>query len=1082
MKTPRSRLLLQYVTVLAGFVLLGVVGLSVSAGAGATPSPGSHGAQALSAADSSAFLSKLALAKNAKLSSRLLRLSQLPVSSASLKAQAEAVDLPSSGPGSLLRTPGGKQVLVYVRVSGSATHASTAIENAGAKIVHVSKRYGVETAAVSPGRLRALASLSVVASAQEALAPMYSAACPSGPVVSEGDSQLGASSARATYAVDGSGVTVGILSDSYDGLGGASAGVSTGELPGATNPCTYTTPVNVLEDDSGIDEGRAMLEVVHDLAFGATLDFATAWTGLFEMADNIRALRDAGAKVIADDVTYFAEPMFQKGPIDMAVDDVTSSGVSYFSSAANSNLVVGGNNVGSYEAPAYRPTSCPAELDALTSPYGYTYGDCHDFDPGGGVDDSSANYTLADNGYLNLNLQWAEPWNGVDTDLDIILIDADTGDLLASSLDANSGASGTQWPFEYTGFYQNTTGGSQNVEVIIARWSGTATPRLKYVIGRSRDITSVEYSSSNAGDVVGPTIFGHNGGQNTISVAAVPYDDSTTPEPYSSHGPVTYYFGPADGITPAAPLSTPLELAKPDIAATDCAQTSFFYDEGTGPPYRFCGTSEAAPHAAAVAALMLQHDSTLVPTQIMDRLNMTADEVANDGTSDVVGSGLINAPDAIGATPATIAFSQASYSTSEAGPTATITINRTGDTSSEVSVHVSTADGTATAGSDYTAVSEDVSFAADDTSKTVSVPITDDVLNEGSESLTLSLSNPSAGAERGSPSAATLTITDNERSFAFNSANYSVSEGGGSATITITRTGSTAATDSVHFATANGTAAAGSDYTAVSQTVSFPAGATSRTVSVPITNDAAIEGDESVSLYLSGPSAGTTIGSAHAAVLIVVDNDRAFAFSAAKYSVKERGGSAAITISRSGVIAAADSVHVATANGTAKAGSDYTAVSTTVSFASGEQFKTVHVPITNDKRLEPKETVKLALSAPSAGASLGTPSAATLAIVNTPGRIASAKPTKKSFKNSRARKVKLVVKFSPASKRFNYLLSFKKGKKWVTVRSVKRKGNFAGVRRMTIKSLFGKKAVKRGHYRVKLIADANRKTPSFKVT
>jgi len=1081
MKTP-SRRLVSYLSTLIGAVLFGALTIGISASAGAS-SPARGGVQPLSAAETGAStsLSNLALTKSSKLSSRLLRLSKSTVSSASLKAQAEAVGLPSAGPGSLLRAAGGKQVLVYARASGSVADARTAIENAGGTIVNVSKRYGVVTAAVSPSRLQALAKLSVVASAQEALAPMYSAStCPTGAAVSEGDTQLKAASARSTYSVDGSGVTVGILSDSFDALSGASTGVAAGELPGATNTCLgQTTPVGVLEDDSGLDEGRAMLEVVHDLAPGAALDFATANTGLYGMADNILALRDAGADVIADDVTYYVEPMFQKGPVDTAIDDVTSSGVPYFSSAGNSNPVVGGNNVGSYEAPAYRPMSCPAELNALTNP---DYLDCHDFNSGPGVD-STANYTLADGGYLSIDFQWAEPWYGVNTDLDIILIDATTGELLDYSDDTNPGASGTQVPFEFMASYENDTGAPENVEVVIARASGTALPRLKYVIPRSTGVTSVEHNSSSGGDVVGPAIFGHNGGQNTISVAAAPYNDSTTPESYTSHGPITYYFGSADGTRAATALSSPLELSKPDIAATDCAQTSFFYWDGTGSPpatFRFCGTSEAAPHAAAVAALMLSKDSTLAPTQVMDRLKMTAAAVANSGTSDVVGAGLVNALGAVGASPATFTFSQSSYSVSEAGPSATITINRAGTTSSAVSVHVATTDGTATAGSDYTAVSQNVSFAAGVTSQTVSVPITDDLLTERNEMLTLSLSNPSAGAERGSPSTTILTIVDNERAFALGAASYSVSEGAGSATVTITRTGSTSVTDSVHFATANGTATAGSDYTAVSQDVSFAAGMTAQTVSIPITDDAVLEGNETVSLSLSSPSAGTTLGSPSTATLTIVDNDRAFAFGAAGYSVGEGAGSATITIKRSGSTAASDSVHFATANGTASAGSDYKSVSTTVSFASGESSKTVSVPITSDTVLEGTETVTLTLSSPSAGVLLGSPSTATLSIINSPGRIAKASLSKKSFTSAQARKVKLSVKFSPASAKFDYALTIKKGGKWLKVKSVKKIGNFSK-RTLTVKSLFGGKAVKLGRYKLKLSADANSQTLTFKV-
>jgi hypothetical protein len=226
--------------------------------------------------------------------------------------------------------------------------------------------------------------------------------------------------------------------------------------------------------------------------------------------------------------------------------------------------------------------------------------------------------------------------------------------------------------------------------------------------------------------------------------------------------------------------------------------------------------------------------------------------------------------------PESFAFSAATYSVGEGGGSATVTINRSGYTAGTATVHIATANGTATAGSDYTAVSQDVSFAAGETSKTVSIPITNDSTIEPSETVLLSLSSPSSGATLGSPNSATLTITDNDRALAFSSATYSVNEGDGTATVAISRTGSTGAySDTVHFATANGTATAGSDYTAVSQTVTFAAGDTSKTVSVPITDDSRVESSETVLLSLSSPSAPATLGSPNTATLTITDNDTA---------------------------------------------------------------------------------------------------------------------------------------------------------------------------------------------------------------
>ena len=128
----------------------------------------------------------------------------------------------------------------------------------------------------------------------------------------------------------------------------------------------------------------------------------------------------------------------------------------------------------------------------------------------------------------------------------------------------------------------------------------------------------------------------------------------------------------------------------------------------------------------------------------------------------------------------------------------------------------------------------------------------------------------------------------------------------------------------------------------------------------------------------------------------------------------------------------------------------------------------------------------LILSDASSGTVLET---ATLAIVDNDrvsgdglGKISSAQLTKRSFKRTQARTIKLVVRFSRQSEKFSYVLSFKKNGKWLTVRSVKRTGTFTGTRKTTVKSLFKGKAVESGSYRLKLSADANSKTLSFRVT
>jgi len=460
--------------------------------------------------------------------------------------------------------------------------------------------------------------------------------------------QLRAAEARSAFGVDGAGTTVGILSDSFNRASAAAThsaeDVATGDLPGAANTCTgESTPVGVLDDSdaSGEDEGRAMSQIVHDLAPGAKLGFATAFTGETAFAENIEELAKptgeggAGAKVIADDVTYFAEPFFQESVVGKAASKVVGDGVSYFSSAANNNLIDGsGRNIASWEAPSYRDAgSCPAPLGVIH---------CMDFNPGAGVD-PTFEITVEPSTTLRLDLQWAEPWEGVATDLDAFLISG--GSLVASSIEDNINVSGQ--PFEFIG-WSNTSGSPAHVQLAINRFAGVAAPRLKFaLVENGSGVSSTEYPESSGGDVVGPTIFGHNGGEDVTSVAAAsspsfPFFSTEGLEDYSSRGPVTHYFAPVTGTsTPAAALGSPEVLAKPDLTATDCGVTTFFalFD---GSNWRFCGTSAAAPHAAAVAALMSQRTPGATPEQIRAAMQESARPIGAFGPS-AIGAGLVDA-------------------------------------------------------------------------------------------------------------------------------------------------------------------------------------------------------------------------------------------------------------------------------------------------------------------------------------------------------------------------------------------------------------------------------------------------------
>ncbi|HET8567285.1 MAG TPA: S8 family serine peptidase [Solirubrobacterales bacterium] len=627
----------------------------------------------------------------AVLSPRLSQLATPALEGAAPGAQARALSLARSGPGSLLRRGG--RVVVEVGFDNGAAVGVGSLRAVGGKVLDVSRRYQTVTVAAKPAQLRQLAQAPGVRSVKEVLTPIVYGtgfACPQGIAVSEGDQQLRAAEARAVSGVNGEGVTVGILSDSFNkGTSAATHArqdVESGDLPGTGDPCGETDSVNVLEDftpsepgEESDDEGRAMTQIVHDLAPGSHLAFATAFfENQYPFAANIERLAKpvsqggAGAKVIADDVAYFDEPFFQDGPVAAAIDKVTAAGASYFTAAGNDNIIEEPEpglerNIASWEAPAFRDAlSCPVGLTAAIGAV-----DCMDFnpEPGPANIDNTFGLEVKEGGTLSLDLQWAEPWFGVKTDLDIYLLNA-AGEPLEEEIEGTKYLVGSGYnnpgigePFEF--FQWTNTEAAQEVQLAIVRCTGSCNPGasatesrpLKFALmeNGARDVTESEYPVSSGGDTVGPTIFGHAGAASAVTVGAVPFFSNSEPEYYSSRGPVTHYFGPVEGTTPAAELGEPEELSKPDVAATDCGATTFFasfghFFESEPEEWHFCGTSAAAPHAAAVAALMLQRNPALTPAQVRAKLAETSKPVGSFG-ADAVGSGLIDARAALEPAP-----------------------------------------------------------------------------------------------------------------------------------------------------------------------------------------------------------------------------------------------------------------------------------------------------------------------------------------------------------------------------------------------------------------------------------------------
>lgn len=417
---------------------------------------------------------------------------------------------------------------------------------------------------------------------------------------------------------DGSGITIGVLSDSFNNRNEYSADILSGDLPSG---------LTVIQDLSsgGSDEGRAMLQLIYDLAPNATLAFATAFVGgEAGFANNILALANtANADIIVDDVIYFAEPMFQDGIVAQAVDQVKAAGVAYFSSAGNQADQ-------SWEG---------INLDVVDSG-STTFGNVLDFDTADDNVDFRQLVTIPTNRRIRLALQWDDPYytaNGVDTDIDIRLVVAGTNNVVASStLDSI----GNDTPFEFLDFFNNGSNGTQ-YEIIISVFAGPDPGRVKYVnFGNDFGQGVIfEYDTQSS------TVYGHAAADGAQAIAAVPYFDQTTPESFTSIGSTTILYTP-NGTR----LSSPVVRQTPDIAGIDGTNTTFFgqtLPDGDGLANNFFGTSAAAPHVAAIAALLLQANPTFTPDQIYQRLQQTAIDLGPAGVDNVTGFGLVNAYDAI---------------------------------------------------------------------------------------------------------------------------------------------------------------------------------------------------------------------------------------------------------------------------------------------------------------------------------------------------------------------------------------------------------------------------------------------------
>ncbi len=508
-----------------------------------------------------------------------------------------------------------------------------------------------------------------------------------GLTTSGGDSAMRSDLARSEFEVDGSGILLGVLSDSYDqgGIGGsAAADVASGDLPPG---------VSVLDDTAFCggpctDEGRAMMQLAFDVAPGSNFSFHTAFNGQADFALGIEELAGcppgsaAGcvpspnpADVIVDDVIYFAEPMFQDGIIAQAVDVVEGAGNAYFSSAGN-------NDRRSYESPFAADGSFGFGAFPPVTGFAPPFfgGIAHDF--GGG--DFCQSLTLPGGSTIILSFQWSEsffsvtgvPFSGsslADYDIYIMLeVGGVPVGVINGGVDDN--IFGTGDAVEVTGV---TLGGGSPLPLCLMLVEfaklgddgvigASGTDLLKYVRFGSSSVTVNEF------DTMSGTTYGHSNAAGAEAVGAARYTetpvfgvDPPLIEFFSSAGTTPILFN-VDGTVKAAPEIR----VKPGVTGPDGGNTTFFFPssldlEGDGFP-NFFGTSASAPHVAGVAALLLEacnedddcseEGGGLTPAEIHSFLRSTATDMDDPFTAgfdvsfdEQTGFGFVDACEALAA-------------------------------------------------------------------------------------------------------------------------------------------------------------------------------------------------------------------------------------------------------------------------------------------------------------------------------------------------------------------------------------------------------------------------------------------------
>ncbi|OPY28919.1 MAG: Calx-beta domain protein [Methanocella sp. PtaU1.Bin125] len=390
------------------------------------------------------------------------------------------------------------------------------------------------------------------------------------------------------------------------------------------------------------------------------------------------------------------------------------------------------------------------------------------------------------------------------------------------------------------------------------------------------------------------------------------------------------------------------------------------------------GTLTFAPgNATAYFDLSLVNDAAYEGNETVT-LTLSNPKNATIGTPSATTATIIN-DDA----PPAIRFSLAQNSVNENAGTLPVQVTLTGSTSLAASISYAVTGGNATAGTDYTGGSGNLTFAPGTTTASFNLNILNDAVDEDNETIILTLSSPK-NATTGTPASTTITITDEDAqpTLRFAAATYTVAENAGAATVTVNLTGSTALPVSVNYSVTGGNATAGTDYTGGAGTLTFAPGTTTASFNVNILNDAMDENDETIVFTLSNPKNAST-GTPASTTITITDNDAqpTLRFAAATYTVAENAGAATITVSLSGSTSKPVSVNYSVSGGSAIAGTDYTGGSGMLSFTPGVTSASFSVSLINDAAYRGNRTITLSLGNLK-NATAGTPSSTTITIMD----------------------------------------------------------------------------------------------------